>query len=98
MSILNRIDYHMKNNTLFKTFYNRDIPLLIIADSIEKLYSDLELIDFDFDRNHLVYFCIINEMENKTIDKCLFQLDNFGNIYKFKDYSLKTKVFCSNIK
>ena len=98
MSILNRIDYHMKNNALFKTFYNRDIPLLIIADSIEKLYSDLELIDFDFDRNHLVYFCIINEMENKTIDKCLFQLDNFGNIYKFKDYSLKTKMFYSNIK
>ena len=98
LSILNRIDYHMKNNVLFKASYGREIPLLIIINSIDEIYMDLELLDFDFERNNLVYFVVIDELSNKTIDKCIIQLDNFGNIYRFKDYSLKTKLFMKNIK
>ena len=98
MSILSRIDYHMKNNAIFKTLYNRDIPLLIVVNSVEEIYSELQLLDFDFERNNLVYFASIDEIQDKNIDKCLFQLDNFGNVYKFKDYSLKVKLFTHNFK
>lgn len=98
MCILNRIEYHMKNNILFKSTYKRDIPLLIICNSIYDIFNDLELLDFSFDSNSLIYFVIMDEIIEHTIDKCIFQLDNFGNIYKFKDYSLKTKVYIQNIK
>lgn len=97
MSILNRISYHMKANSIFKIIYKRDIPLLIITNSIQDIYKDLELLEFDFDRNNLIYFCTMNEIIDNNIDKCIFQIDNLGNIYKFKDYSLKTKLFARNI-
>ena len=98
MSVLNRIEYHMKNNALFKVSYKRDIPLLIICNSIYDIFNDLELLDFSFDTNSLIYFVIMDEIMDKTIDKCIFQIDNLGNVYKFKDYSLKTKLFIRNIK
>lgn len=98
MSTLCKISYHMKNNTLFKASYNRDMPLLVIVDSVKNIFNDLELIDFDFDRNSLVYFALIEDMLEKNIKDCIFQMDNLGNIYMFKDYSLKTKVFVRNIK
>lgn len=98
MSVLNRIEYHMKNNTLFKISYGRDIPLLIICNSIHDIFNDLELLDFDFDRNSLIYFVVMDDILNKTIQESIIQLDNLGNIYKFKDYSLKTKLFIRNIK
>lgn len=98
MSVLNRIEYHMKNNALFKISYKRDIPLLIICNSIHDIFRDLELLDFNFDANTLIYFVIMDEIIDNTIDECIFQIDNLGNIYKFKDYSLKTKRFIRNIK
>lgn len=98
MCILNRIEYHMKNNNIFKLSYKRDIPLLIICNSIKEIFNHLELLDFNFSSNNLIYFVIMEETIDQTIDKCLFQLDNLGNIYKFKDYSLKTKIYYQNIK
>lgn len=98
MSVLNRIDYHMKNNTLFKEHYKRSIPLLVICDSISSIVNDLELLDFDFDRNNLVYFALIDDISTKKLSSSVFQIDNLGNIYMFKDYSLSRKSFYSNIE
>lgn len=97
LSVLSRLSYHMKNNTMFRVRYKRDIPLLIIVNSIDDIFNDLELIDFDFEGNTLIYFAVMDEIIDNNIDKCLFQIDSFKNIYKFKDYSLKTKVFSKNI-
>lgn len=98
MAVISRISYHMKNNTLFKASYKRDIPLLVITPSVQNIFDDLNLVDFDFDRNSSVYFVLMEDILEKTIDECIFQIDNLGNIYKFKDYSLKTKLFMRNIK
>lgn len=97
MSVITRISYHMKNNTSFKASYGRNIPLLVITNSIQNVFDDLNLVDFDFERNSLIYFALMDDILENTIDACIFQIDNFGNIYKFKDYSLSTKLFTRNI-
>ena len=97
MCVLNRISYHMKNNVLFKNTYGRDIPLLVIIQSLKSIMTDLELIDFNFDSNSLVYFLNLEEVQGNNIIESVFQIDGLGNIYKFKDYSLSSKIYKLNI-
>ena len=97
MSVLSRLTYHMKNNSMFKIQYKRDIPLLVIVNSLDDIFNDLDLVDFDFEKNSLIYFAVMDDIIDSTIDKCIFQIDSFKNVFRFKDYSLKTKVYNKNL-
>ena len=96
VSVLNKISYHKRNSMLFKSSFGREIPLLIIVNSELEILKDLKLINFDFDRNDEVFF--INHKDlNDEIYKGLYQLDTYGNISKFKNYSIKSKYHFKNI-
>ena len=96
LSVLNKIEYHKKNSMIYKASLKREISLLIIVNSEEEIFKDLTLINFDFDRSDNIFF--INEKDlNSDIEKNIYQIDNSGNISKFKTYSTKSKYHSYNI-
>lgn len=99
MSVLNKISYFKKNSLIFKASFKREIPLLIISNRHKEIFEDLSLLVFDFDRNDNIYFINIdiNERNLSGIYKYIYQLDNAGNIYMFKNVSLTDKYFVKNI-
>lgn len=96
LSVLNKIAYHKKNSIMYKAHLNREVSLLTIVNSEDEIYNDLKLIDFDFDRSDNVYF-INKEDLNKDLIFGIYQIDNLGNISKFKSYSINSKYHSHNI-
>ena len=96
LSVLNKITYHKKNSMIYKVSLKREVPLLTIVNSEDEIFNDLKLIDFDFDRNDNIYF-INNEDLNNDVSKGIYQIDNSGNVCKFKDYSVESKYHSHNI-
>lgn len=96
VSVLNKISYHKRNSAIFKSSFGREIPLLIIVNSEKEILKDLKLINFDFDRNDKIFF-INNHNLNDSIQNGIYQLDSYGNVSKFKSYSIKSKYHSHNI-
>ena len=95
ISSLNKIVYHKKNSLIHKSYIEREVSLLTIVNSEEEIFSDLSLLDFNFDAANNIFFINSNDLEN--IESNIYQIDSLGNVFKFLDYSLGVKYFLYNI-
>lgn len=95
MSVLKKIAYMHLINLKFKNKFNRDITYIIVAESEEKLFSDLKITDSIVVNN--VFFTTFERLKTKPFHQALFQFDFLGNIYGFVDRGLNDREFERNI-
>lgn len=91
LSTLNKIAYLDFNNSYFSEIFNRNMSLIVIGDTEEKIYEDLKVGGLLGIKN--VYFTTLDRLKSKPLYKALFQIDFLGNIHSFKDSGLNETVF-----
>lgn len=94
-SVLSKIAYMEKNNSLFKHRFNRDIAYLIIGRNEQQLFHDLRLADL-LEVQH-VFFTTYHRLKTKPFHEAVFQFDRMGNVYHFANNALEERIYESNM-
>lgn len=90
-SVISKIAYMDKNNSLFKHRFNRNISYLVIGKSEEQLYNDLKMMDLIGLKN--IFFSTYRRLRTKPFHEALFQFDLLGNIHHFANNGLEERIF-----
>ncbi|MEG1301224.1 MAG: replication-relaxation family protein [Erysipelotrichaceae bacterium] len=90
MSILNKIIYQEKNSSMFEMLYHRNINYVILVESIDSIYNDLNVLDL-LDVPD-VYFTTAERLSTRSFCEALFCFDSQGNYYHFQDFGLTEKI------
>lgn len=91
-SVMKKIAFLSRVNTYFYSNFNRELSYIVVVESEEEIFRDLQLLDLIGIQN--VYFTTINRLQMKTHFKnALFEVDGFGNVYTFKDNALDFRQF-----
>ena len=96
MSVISKIAYHKRNSSMFKINYGRDISYIVILKDVEKAVKDLSLLELLGTPN--IYFTTIERLQKLNFYEAVFSVDNFGNMYSFKDMSLERQVYEKSFK
>lgn len=91
LSVLKKIAYLDRNNSIFKNKFGREISYIVVAENEEKMYHDLKVVDLVGVRN--VYFTTLNRLKTMNFYEAIYQYDFLGNIYHFVDGGLQNRVF-----
>jgi|GEM_PF-5401142 len=91
VSVLKKIAYLDRNNSIFKSKLGRELSYIVVAKNEEELFHDLKIADLIGTKN--VYFTTINRLKNMNFYEAIFQFDYLGNIYHFIDGGLQNRVF-----
>ena len=83
MSVLSKVRYFNKNNTLYKEKFGRNFKYIIISNNISQTYNDLKLLGpSSFSSNNISIMDVRNLDKTKDLYLNLLTLDNFGSVYK----------------
>lgn len=94
-SVISKIAYMEKNNSLFKHRFNRNIAYLVIGKTEEQLYNDLKMMDLIALKN--IFFSTYQRLRTKPFHEALFQFDLLGNIHHFANNGLEERIFEENM-
>lgn len=90
-SVLKKIAFLSVSNVYFKERAGRTISYLVIAESVEKLYRDLKIMDLTVVDG--VYYTTLKRLKERPFSQALFQFDFLGNVHSFKNNGLKDRMF-----
>jgi hypothetical protein len=94
-SVLKKIAFLNISNVYFKERAGRKISYLVVAESIEKLYRDLKIMDLVVVDE--VYYTTLKRLKEKPFYEALFQFDFLGNVHSFKNEGFKDRNFEFNM-
>ncbi len=95
-SVLKKIAFLNINKVYFKERAGREISYLIVAESIDKLYRDLKIMDLVVVDN--VYYTTLKRLKEKPFPEAIFQFDFLGNVHCFNNVGFKDRSFEFNIE
>jgi hypothetical protein len=90
-TVIAKVAYMEKNNTLFKHRFKRDISYVIIGKTEEQLYRDLKMVDLLGLKN--IFFSTYHRLRDKPFHEAVFQFDLFGDYHHFTNNGLAVRVF-----
>jgi len=93
-SVVAKIAYMDKNNTFFKTRFNREIAYLVVGKEEQQLFRDLRMVDLIGLPN--IFFSTYQRLKEKPFYEAVFQFDLLGNIHHFTNNGLHERVFETN--
>lgn len=96
LSVLHKLTYHKRNAHSFKLKMDRTIPYIVVGSSEYELFEDLKVSDITQLEN--IFFTTIERLEKKNFHEALFQMDEQGNIYHFKNSGLSERMYETNIR
>lgn len=95
LSVLNRIQFHATNASMFQLKFKRRIAYIVVAPDEYTLYQDLKVTDsLFFDQ---VFFTTPKRLKERPFHEAVFQFDIEGGIYHFADTGLQQQVYEKNV-
>lgn len=91
ISVLKKIAYLDRNNTVFKQNFNREISYLILVDNEETIFHDLKISGLVGIDN--IYFTTLGRLKVMNFSEAIFQIDYLGNVHHFLDNGLTNRIF-----
>ncbi len=90
LSVLNKIQFHKKHSSLFNAKHKREIDYIVLVQDLSIIKNDLEIINLLEAEG--VYYTTPQRLVQLPFARAIVQFDNEGNVYHFKDSSLREKV------
>lgn len=90
-TIVAKVAYMDKNNSYFKSRFNREIAYLIVGKNEDQMYKDLRMVDLIGLKN--IFFSTYQRLREKPFHEAVFQFDLLGNLHHFENNGLEERSF-----
>lgn len=96
VSVISKATYIQQHNAFFKSDFKRNMNYLVVAKKEMQIYRDFRM-------NHIttqpfIYFTTYKRLKELPFHQALFQFDELGNLYHFKNNGLEERVFERNLE
>ncbi|WPS85475.1 replication-relaxation family protein (plasmid) [Brevibacillus halotolerans] len=95
-TIVSKVAYMDKNNSYFKSRFNREIAYLVVGKTEEQMYNDLKMVDLIGLKN--IFFSTYQRLREKPFYEAVFVFDLLGNLHHFTNDGLEERVFEENFE
>ncbi|MFF2531569.1 replication-relaxation family protein [Brevibacillus sp. NPDC058079] len=95
-TLVSKVAYMDKNNSYFKSRFNREIVYLVVGKTEDQMYNDLRMVDLIGLKN--IFFSTYQRLREKPFHEAVFQFDLLGNLHHFTNNGLEERVFEGNLE
>lgn len=95
LSVINRIQFHATNASMFQLQFKRRIAYIVVAPDEHTLFRDLKVTDSLFFEQ--VFFTTPKRLKERPFHEAIFQFDIEGGIYHFADTGLQQQIYERNV-
>lgn len=96
LSIVHRIQFHMKNASAFQLKFKRRIAYIVVAPDEKRLFQDLQIANCIVAEQ--IFYTTPERLAKLPFHEALFQFDIEGGLYHFADTGLQQQVYEKNVK